>query len=264
MKSTHVLAIVLISVSAELSGQVLVGPTAGLHLQTVSFGDKDNKTDYARNPTLGYQVGGTVAFQVRKRFFLQTSLLYSYKGKSIEGKQDLLLKNVSRYHYIDVPMLYTMEFKSTAGRSKVYKWYLGIGPSVNYWLAGKGKISNSELDENGISEQRYSVSFKGDELSAGVDEMTIESPNRFQFGISLAGGIIFEPYQFNRVMINLRIEADQSYLAKTDGIYQGILYQDELQLRNYLFVLSGSYLLDLRLNDRKKGKSTIKSKKKKR
>ena len=230
---------------------------AGANYSWTSFSDKDLKDAYRLSPVVGYHVGGHLAFKVRKRFFLHTSFLYASKGRVLEGKLDTQLKNSSRYNYIDVPISYTVDFKGKIGKSKEFKYFLGIGPNVSYWLNGKGKLFNSDFEENHREELSYKVVFKKAPENQATDEMNIEQPNRLQLGLNLVAGMVFEPAPSQRIMFSIRYELGHSYLAKTNGIFVDTYFQDPLQSRNQGFRISLAYLVDLKVEDRKKGKSNI-------
>jgi hypothetical protein len=74
--------------------------------------------------------------------------LYATKGRKVEGKEDPLLTNRARYDFIEMPVIYAVDFRGRLGGGKEYKYYFGIGPNVSYWLGGKGKLYNSDLDES--------------------------------------------------------------------------------------------------------------------
>lgn len=247
------------------TSQILVGPVIGLNYSWTSFGDRDQRDEYSVKPVLGYHIGGHIAFKVRKRFFLHTSIVYSTKGKIIDGKLDPLLRNKVTYNYIDVPILYTVDFKAKIGKGPTFKYFLGIGPNVSYWLGGKGTIFNSDLNERGLPEQDYKIVFKKDVNTLGNDRMNVATPNRFQLGLALTAGFDFEPTGLNRIMLNVRYELGHSYLSRTsDGVFPVTpgTYQDPLQVRNQGFRISVAYLIDLKVEQRKKGKSTVKNKRK--
>jgi hypothetical protein len=254
------IALILFLFSAHLSlSQILVGPVAGGQYSWISFDDKENKDIYKVKPVPGFHAGAALSFLVRKRFFLHTSFLYSTKGKIIEGKEDRLLNNKVTYRYIDVPILYTVDFKARLGRLKEFKYYVGLGPTVSYWLGGKGKISNSDLNEALISEQSYTIVFDQGPDGASSNEMTIADPNRIQLGLGLTAGAVFEPFGFQKFMVNIRYELGHSFFSPTtNGVFKDTYYQDVLRSRNQGIRLSVAYLVDLKVGDRKKGKSTIK------
>ena len=209
------------------------------------------------SPVPGFHVGGHLAFKVRNRFFLHTSLLYATKGRVLNGKLDGLLKNSARYNYIDMPINYTVDFRGKIGKSKEFKYFLGIGPNISYWLGGRGKLYNSELEEDNVGELSYKIKFNKSESGQASDEMRVEDPNRLQLGLNLMAGMVFEPWYKQRFMFSVRYELGHTYLAKSDGNFLGTYFSDPLKSRNQGFRISLSYLVDLKTEERKKGKSTI-------
>jgi hypothetical protein len=250
------LGLVLIINVAAFS-QLLVGPEVGVNYSWSSFRDKDLKEVYKMSPVPGFQVGGHLAFKVRNRFFLHTSFLYSSKGRVLNGKLDGLLKNSARYNYIDMPINYTVDFRGKIGKSKEFKYFLGIGPNISYWLGGKGKLYNSELEEDNRGELSYKVKFGKSDGEQAPDEMRVESPNRLQLGLNLMAGIVFEPWYKQRFMFSVRYELGHTYLAKSDGNFLNTYFSDPLKSRNQGFRISIAYLVDLKTEERKKGKSTV-------
>lgn len=245
-----------------MSAQILIGPVAGAQYSWTSFDDKDNKDLYKVKPVAGFHAGFGLSFLVRKRFFLHTSFLYSTKGKVIEGKVDRLLTNKVKYQYIDIPILYTVDFKGKLGNGKEFKYFFGAGPNLSYWLGGKGEIYNTDLNERSIVEKRsYKIVFDKAGDATLENEMTIQDPNRIQLGVNLTGGIVFEPVPHQKFMFNVRYELGHSFFSRTSpGVFEGTYYKDELRARNQGIRASLSYFVDLRVEERKKGKSTIKKK----
>jgi hypothetical protein len=256
------IALIVIVFSASfqsLTAQVLMGPVIGGQYSWTSFDDKDNKDVYTVRPVPGFHAGLGLSFSVRKRFFLHTAFLYSTKGKIVEGKQDALLRNEVRYNYIDVPILYTVDFKAKLGNGKAFNYFLGVGPNVSYWLGGKGTLYDTDYNEAVIPEQSYKIRFNKSLADTQPHEMTVEDPNRIQLGLSLAAGFLFEPVGYNKVMFTVRYEFGHSFFSRTSGgNFSQTYYQDVLRSRNQGFRVSLAYLIDLRIETRKKGKSTIK------
>ncbi len=265
VKLNLILLLILPGVLAwnKAEAQILVGPVVGTHIGWASYDDIDLKDFYDVSPTFGFHAGGSVAFRVQKRFFLQTSIMYTQKEKKISGGGDGMFSNSLRNRYIDMPILYTAEFKARVGKDKVYKWYLGVGPNVSYWLGGSGSLRNSDLDENLIEELNYKVTF-GSTEEIGEREMNVAEPNRLQLGLNISAGLIFEPMGIHKFMLTTRYEHGHSFLSReSNGVYglPGTLYyEDELKVRNNAFVVSLYYFIDLKIEERKKGKSTSKIK----
>lgn len=254
----------LLFCSIHAQAQVYIGPMAGGQLSWTKFDNSDYYDSYGIKPVWGYHAGANVSLKVRNRFFLHTSFLYSQKGRRITGKQDPLLRNKAIYRFIEVPIIYAVDFRSQLGNGKEFKYYLGLGPNISYWLGGKGKIYNSDLDENADYASRdleYTISFHKDAAKAGTDEMNVTDANRLQLGLNVASGVVFEPQPNQRILVLLRYELGHSFLSSSsEGIFGPTYYKDVLQSRNKGIRLSVSYMVDLRTEDRKRGKSTIKKK----
>ncbi len=267
-KEISLFLILFFVLNAKANGQILVGPVVGGQINWMVFDDKDNKDLYKFKPILNFHAGASLAFRAQKRFFLQTSFLYSQKGKLLESKDNSGTRNDTKFRYIDVPILYTAEFKAKLGKEKVYKWYFGVGPTISYWLGGKGVLIHGDLNENMINPPNYNLSykivFKKDAASVARNEMNVREPNRIQLGLNASAGLIFEPMGNHKIMVNLRYSFGQSFMSrygKGEFGLPGILYyQDELKVRSRELVLSLNYFIDLKTDQRKKGKSTIKVK----
>jgi len=238
-----------------LYSQILIGPKIGGRMSWVNF-DEPAKDIYKARPVFGYSGGIATAFNVRKRFFLQVDFMYTRKGKRIKGVDDPRLSNKAVYHYLNVPIIYRVDFKSNVEGIE-FKWFMGAGPNVSYWWKGNGTLTSSELDENDIDKLDYEVSFDYDPDLTDANKLYAENINRVQFGLLFAAGLVFEPAPHQSLVVELRYEWGHSYLADDQGRYRGVLgYKDDLRARNQGLQLSISYLFDTMIAQRKKGKST--------
>lgn len=239
--------------------QVFIGPVAGANFTWTGFDEKEQRDFYKTKTFVSPHAGINLSFKVRSRFFLHASVIYTTKGKILENESDPVFHHKAKYKYIDMPLIYAVDFKGTVGHNKIYKWYFGAGPNISYWLSGKGSLSSSPLQESSIEELNYKIAFKKDPEDLAFDEMTVEDPNRIQLGLNLATGIVFEPGEHQKIMFNVRYEIGHSYLSRTsEGIFLSTFEKDNMRIRSHGVRLSLSYMADLRLEDRKKGKSTIK------
>jgi len=243
--------------SQHAISQVLVGPVVGGNYSWATFSDKDLKKTYKQSGVFGFHAGAELSFRVKKRYFLQTSLLYSTKGRSMKTASEDQFSFKAKYNFIEMPIVYSVDFKVKTKSSREFKYFLGVGPNLSYWLSGKGTVVNKDLLENNIDKLDYKVVFKSSDEEQADDEMTVADANRFQLGLNIATGIVFEPANRQRVMVTLRYELGHSYLAKSPGILNQTYFQDPLNSRNQGFRLSVAYLYDLKTSDRNRGKSTI-------
>jgi hypothetical protein len=236
--------------------QILVGPVAGANYSWVSYSKINQSGNYKSSGVFGYHIGAQGTFKVRNRFFLHSSILYSTKGKDVNSK-DSDYHVTATYSFIDVPLIYAIDFMGSTKGGKQFKYFLGVGPNVSYWLGGSGKFSNVETIETIYTPTiNYSIAFKKNIDELPYNKMNVGTPNRIQLGLVFETGIQFEPQPRQRIKFSLRYELGHSNLSKdSDGQLPGILGTDELQANNQGFRFSVAYLYDTKISDRKKGKS---------
>lgn len=268
MKTLHFLIFAFSLTFFNLDAQLLLGPVAGGQYSWTAFSDKYYKDLYNVEGVFGFHAGAQVSFRVHKQFFLHTSLLYSRKGKVLKGNADFthieakyrLTELTATYNYLELPIIYTVEFKKQTKSGKMYKWYLGAGPNISYWLNGKGTILNQETAEpSDGGTLDYKIVFNKDPENVTFGEMVVEDPNRFQLGINLMAGLVFEPMPKQSFMLSIRYEIGHTNLSPdSEGAFISTMYTDNMQIRNQGFRVSLAYLMDTNIKDRKKGKSTLK------
>jgi hypothetical protein len=259
MKALVFFVFAVFSAVSSTMAQLYVGPLAGAQLSWTKFDNRDYYDSYKLKPVWGYHAGANFSLKVRNRFFLHTSFLYSTKGRKLEGRQDPLLRNKVTYKYFEVPIIYAVDFRARLGKGKEFKYYLGAGPTISYWLGGKGKLYNSDLNENAefsAQDLTYTIAFNSDPEQNETDEMNVADPNRIQLGLNIASGVVFEPQPNQRILVMLRYELGHSFLSEnSNGTFVPTYYEDILQSRNKGVRLSVSYMIDLHIEDRKRGKS---------
>lgn len=263
------LVTICVALPVTLLGQVLIGPSVGGQFNWVSFDDSGYKNQYPTTVTMGYQAGASVSFRMVKQVFLQATVQYSQRKKKYSSEDDPMFSNEVRYNYIDMPILFTKEFKMSVGKNKHYNIYGGIGPLLSYWLGGKGRITSSELNENGVNPPNYDLNYKivfgKPQEDVAQDELNVRNANRLQLGLIFSGGLVFEPANFNKFIITIDYRLGHSFFAKdTDaqfGLPGTLFYEEEMQSRFQGIGCSLHYFIDLKTEDRKKGKSTSKIRK---
>ena len=257
MKLNYKIILLLVALAEASYSQILVGPVVGGNYSFTTFDNKSLKSAYNVRGVYGFHVGGHLSFKVKKRFFLHSSLIYSTKGRSLDSDQYDDFKYEVHYNFIELPIAYTVDFKTKLGQNREFKYFVGVGPNISYWLNGKGKLSDAFLLENNIQELPFKVVFKERSEEPSKAEMLVERPNRLQFGLNFVGGFVFEPAPRQRIMLTLRYELGHTFMAKSDGQLEASYFQDPLQSRNQGLRLSVAYLYDLKTEDRNRGKSTI-------
>jgi hypothetical protein len=247
------------------SAQIMrVGVKAGPQLSWITGDDPKYKTVATVRPTAGFHAGLVLAFKVKDRYFLNTEYIYSQKGKSVEGKVDPNLNDKVVYHHIDIPVLFSMHFKGNLTKTRQFKWYINAGPNTSYWLGGNGVIKSSHLIENGLSELKYKIAFGSRPDHNNADILYIKDVKRLQFSMSIGGGLLLEPANKQKVMIDFRYEIGHTRIGTPESSQFLIPsdYQDSLKGRNKGIRLSLIYLFEFSSDrkERNKGKSTINQK----
>mgnify|MGYP001213380451 CR=1 FL=1 len=272
MNRIKCLLVVIFFSLLEADAQILVGPVVGGNANTLIFKSREVRDQYKFSPELGYHAGASLSFRVRNRFFLQSSLLYSVRNKTLIENPDNMpydgdFSNSLNLKYLEMPILYTAEFKRKVGKrsDKEFKWYFGVGPTVSYWLGGKGTLSDGDLFELNIQSLPYKVTFNKSENAVQRGEMNVQDANRIQLSLNVSAGLIFEPFGLHKIMVAMRYEHGHSFLSQDSKGYFGgfdgdLYYQDDLQVRLHGIYLSLHYFVDLKTDQRKKGKSNSKVK----
>lgn len=264
MASKNWLIILLSIFTTEVAtGQIIrAGFKAGPQLSWVTVDDPAFKEIATIRPVAGFHAGAVLAFKVKDRYFLNTEYIYSQKGKSVAGKIDPDLNDKVIYRHIDIPILFSMHFKGHLAKDKQFNWYINAGPNTSYWLGGKGVITSGDLIENGIPELKYKIAFGTRPDQNNPDILYIKDSKRLQFGMSVGGGILLEPGNKQKVMIDLRYEIGHTRLgnAQSSQFIVPTDYQDNLKGRNKGIRLSLIYLFEFSSDPKElnKGKSTIK------
>lgn len=277
--------ILILSVFSFLSihgfAQLLVGPVVGAGFSKMYYFDSDPATRYQSVPSFGFDGGFMAQMKMKKNFTLNAQILYAYKTRTINGvdasRRDNEFKLTSAMNYIEMPIYYALEFKrltgdltGQGGQTKTYNWFIGAGPVISYWMSERGTLKSSNLKELRIDQLDYTTRFGfPDSLinasTTPVDVKSVQSPNRFQWGINITTGVSFEPAGMNKIIASVQLTLAQTFLATSNGQFQLVSDDiDVLKAKNHSLRFSVAYLLDTKLDKRKKGKSTSKIPKKKR
>jgi hypothetical protein len=262
-----VLTLVLTTTCKSVFSQVIyAGIKGGCNMSWIKHDDKTigYKNQFRILPVPGFNAGFVASFKMKDRYFLHTEYLFSTKGKLVKGKIDKQLKDQVTYYFIDVPILYNIYFnaKIDSKNIKQFKWYLGIGPNFSYWLGGKGKVYNGEFADEEFPALKYKLKFgtRGEDFIK-PDEVYISDAKRFQLGINVGGGILLEPTNGKKIIVDLRFEFGQTWLGKERSADYVIPvdYKEARNLkdRNMGLRLSLMYLFQFNLDKkvRNKGKS---------
>lgn len=248
-----ILQIVLCCIVTAEGQYIQIGPKAGVSLSHPSYSDKEYMSDKFFLPKVGYSAGMMMNFLHYKKLSVQTELNLTQRGRSIHNKEQQF-KHTANYNFVEAPVL----FKLTFGKDPV-KYFVNAGPNISYWFRGRGKLFHEEMQEWNTDYYKYRTVFSDREPVDGIIEHYYENPNRFQFGIDVGIGTVFQTNRKERCSIELRYLIGHSFMAKTSSYNIGLsAIEDNLNFSTNALTLSVAYTFDINLLEYYKGKSTIK------
>ena len=257
-----IIPVILLSVNLMLAQpkgvKYNIGPKAALNVYKSRFNFKEDEAIFDQKTKFGFQIGGAFDMPLKKNIHFYTEVYYSMKGKET-FIVDAGLTNNATYHFLEAPILVRLSFNGAKVSSGIYKWHVDIGPTVSYWLGGKGTL----YSDGPTSE--YKIVFVDTPPSTSeFDVMYISQANRWQWGLMAGVGIEYPVYKHQVVFIDLRVGLGGTNLAEPEGSAQiPILgFSDSLDVRFLEFSLSAAYTFQVDWALTKKGKSTVKKRKK--
>ena len=235
-----------------------IGPKAAFNVYKSRFNFKADEDIYDQKAKMGFQIGGALDMPLKEMIHFYSELYYSRKGKKTLITQSSIT-NDATYHFLELPVLLRLKFNAGKVASGPLKWHLDIGPTVSYWLSGKGEIYSDGPSYS------YKVIF-GEPPSTGndFDKMYISKANRWQWGLMAGVGMDYPVTKGQVVFIDLRVGFGGSNLAEYEGSASlPILgFSDSLDVRFLEFSLGAAYTFEIDWALTKKGKSTVKKRKK--
>ena len=232
-----------------------LGLLAGPQAYTVAFEDSDDRDIYDSKVKLGWRAGAYILFPLENDFAWSVEGFYSKKGRKLESEfnADQVINNAS-YSFLELNFLLRKEFQMHLIKGLEGTWFVNFGPNINYWLNGKGTI-------DAVVDLDYKVKF---EDGTGDYEFNyIRDGNRWLFGLDLGIGIDSQVIKSQKVELELRFTYGQTFLGAKDGSIPVNDFQvdDNLRARYRVLALVVRYGIGVDLKNAKKGKSTMKIKK---
>ena len=256
-----IIPVILLSVNMLLAQpkgvKYNIGPKAAFNVYKSRFNFKEDEAIFDQKTKMGFQLGGAYDMPLKNIIHFYAEFYYSMKGKETYIV-DAGLTNNATYHFLELPVLLRFSFNGGKVSSGVYKWHFDIGPTVSYWLGGKGEIYGTGPTS------KYKIFFGDPPPDQGFDEMYISHANRWQWGLMAGVGIDYPIYKHQVVFIDLRVGLGGTNLAEADGQASiPILgFSDSMDVRFLEFSLSAAYTFQVDWALTKKGKSTVKKRRK--
>ncbi len=240
-RSIIVLLFTLMSVVAY--SQVEMGLRLGANVSRSTFDNDIYKKFTNSNLKFGKLLGGIVfVFENPKKdkYALQTEFYVEQIGRNVKvnGSFGDFTLNRAVYNYIHWPMMFRMRFKSSG-----FDFYALLGPQVSYWLGGKGVITRYDQSRNTYNKYDYKINF-GEPID-DFGNMNMVDFNRWQLGISLGGGALYEINDVSRVAIDVRLYLSHTYMGtKESGVIPKLGFTDNFESTNQVLEVSVIYTFD--------------------
>ncbi len=234
-----------------------IGPKAAFNVYKSRFNFSEDEQIYDQKTKMGFQLGGAFDMQLKEMIHFYSELYYSRKGKRTIVTESSIT-NDAVYHFLELPILVRFNFNAGKVSSGPLHWHFDVGPSISYWLGGKGNISSDG------PLYPYKIIFGSPpESGGGFEEMYISQANRWQWGLMAGVGMDYPVTSGQLVYIDFRVSFGGSNLAEFDGeaSFPVLGFSDSLDVRFLEFSLGAAYVFKVDWALTKKGKSTIKKRK---
>lgn len=231
-----------------------IGLKGGPLASWCSFGDKEDKEVFSRKLKLGYGGALLIDFPLQNQYNVILEGGYSKRGRILLFNNDSW-KNNSTYQFFDMVMVLRKSFNFMLRKNVKAQGFVNMGPEINYWNEGKGKLVVAGNDYN--YEMKYN-----EEPSSDYNVMYMNSVNRWLFNIAFGVGMKAPIKPGQHLITELRFSSGHTYLSKDKNSFMNILgYEDTLKTNLKTISLTLAYTLDIDIQKSKKGKSTFDKKK---
>lgn len=244
----------ILLISTSTNGQKFsLGAKAGILLVYPNFADANDHINTSSLLKPGFSLDGLVIFPLKNKYSFEVDAGMSQQGRVVSFTSIGTHKNNSTYYFADLAMGLRKNFKLTLKKNIPADCYFSIGPNLNYWISGKGRIETTY----GIT-QNYTMVFDSPPGTRN-DKMYINDENRWLFGLNLGFGFSAATKRNQRFFTEFRLTWGQTHLGKSQSAYWNNLVfqgQESLKFNLKVFNVSVGYLFNKDLRNAKKGKST--------
>jgi hypothetical protein len=235
-----------------------LGAKGGLLLTYPNFADPVDHQNTTSLIKPGFSLGGLISFPLKNKYSFVTEAGFSQQGRSVKFTNIGTHYNISTYYFADLSMALRRTFRLKIKENVATNWFLNIGPNINYWLSGNGRIET----DNGIT-QKYTIVF---DKTPGIEynKMYMNNVNRWLFGLNVGAGFTATTRKNQKIVTEFRVTWGQTYLGKSNSASLNLpVFQTEQQSMKFnlkVINVSVAYIFDKDLRKAKKGKSDLKKK----
>ncbi|MBV6646884.1 MAG: PorT family protein [Cyclobacteriaceae bacterium] len=240
------------------NAQYWFGPKVGIQRTDHYYQNRSYRDTFNIKPDYNFQAGIMMTYTANKMYSVHTEINYERIGKKLSEvpsrAEELDVK--SRFHFINIPLMLRMNF-----RSGPYQFYVNGGPRISYWLAGKVEYaSDAEWEEPfGTGHvERYKIAFN--EASGGSDDKKgLERANRIQYALSAGFGVNLDLRNESRLMLDFRYVFGHSNMGFNGSQELSFnTYAENVEYTHNTLSISVGYMIEYNEDLKRKGKSTNK------
>ncbi len=243
------------------------GAKVGAGFLLNDYQSKTYKDTYNFTSDPSFNAGIIFGYSGSPKYGVHTELYFQQTHRKLTEDPDadiLPIISEATYNHLVIPVL--MQYKLSIDPR--WKVFASGGPRLGYWLGGNVDITSDELVEFGDSDM---ISYKIKPRSAGGDSdlpdrtLFVEKPNRFQYGLIVSIGTMFDIKEYQRIIADVRLtwmHSNYGFNEGTDLVLSE--YGENYEFRQHSLMFSLGYVFGYDPVYARKGKSTQKRKTKKR
>ncbi len=255
-KSGSILLCLVLPLFSAHAQKYTIGGKAGVLISWPAFADKVDKKAFGSLPRLGISVAGLINFPLKEHYSFQAEGGFSRQGRTVTYNAGNW-RNKCTYYFADMSMMLRRSFRLRLAENIPSNWFVNIGPNINYWISSSGTIAA----DPGVTQKFTGVFNRTPEPV--YDKMYLNDINRWLFGLNMGIGFNATTLRKQKIMTELRFTWAGTYLGKKNSATMNILgFEDNLKASLNVLNLSVAYVFDKDRQDSKKGKSTLKIKRK--
>ena len=206
----YILIALLMFRIGEIQAQTELGFKAGMLLSKPAIHSPSYREFRRTEFSPGYAVGGHVKFDIIGRLSLAFEPTWSVKGWRVESGLSDYTWNQLHMHMIDLPALARF-----SGGERHFRYYLTMGPEMNFWLGGSGKVGLDDQNQGVTNIYAYKLNFSAPVFTPDV--MNMFPAERVQISFLIGSGIQFEIVENRFLSVEIRYSMGNSFFGLNPG-----------------------------------------------
>lgn len=223
-----------------------IGVKTGPSVTYGVYPEKELRDKFTTQPKLGFAGTFFISFPLKKNYSYLAEAGYAIKGRKVKLTNGGFINNQT-YQFVELSMALRRSFNLKLVKNIPSKWFINVGPNIEYWVNGKGKFVETKYDI------KFDVPPDGD-----LYTVYITDPNRWLFGIDIGVGADAPLNKRQKIRIELRATLGQTYLGKknSSASYATLAWEESLKTNLKTLSITAAYTLDFDKRAMKMGKST--------